>query len=71
MRQRRAASGQRSPDGVTARRLPPNDSSPRDWSELGRWVLAEALRRATDELGRRQAPSATPTTNPGRPEMLS
>ena len=38
-----------------ARPLLPADSEPRDWRELGRRVLAEALRRATDELARRGA----------------
>ncbi len=33
--------------------LSAQDSEPRDWNELGRRVLAEALRRATDELVRR------------------
>ncbi|MGD8453444.1 MAG: hypothetical protein PVJ57_16650 [Phycisphaerae bacterium] len=37
------------------RPLPTTDSTPRDWSELGRRVLAEALRRATDELALRNA----------------
>lgn len=35
------------------------DSEPRDWSELGRRVLAEALRRATDELVQRNGSMPT------------
>lgn len=31
--------------------LPAHDSAPRDWSRLGRWVLAEAWRRFTDDAG--------------------
>lgn len=31
--------------------LPAHDSAPRDWSQLGRWVLAEAWRRFTDDAG--------------------
>jgi hypothetical protein len=42
----------RGPDAPTSSAV---DSEPRDWSELGRRVLAEALRRATDELKRRNA----------------
>jgi len=38
-----------------ARPLPPADSAPRDWRDLGRRVLAEALRQAMDELQRRHA----------------
>lgn len=44
-----------SDDSRAARMLPPADSAPRDWSDLGRRVLAEALHRATDELARRNA----------------
>lgn len=35
------------------------DSSPRDWSQLGRRVLAEAWRRTTDDVVRQPTP-ATP-----------
>ena len=45
---------------VGARPLPSADSEPRDWRDLGRRVLAEALHRATDELERRGA--GTPTS---------
>jgi hypothetical protein len=34
--------------------------SARDWSQLGRRVLAEAWRRTTDELADRQRPDAMP-----------
>ena len=43
---------------------PPTDSRPRDWSKLGRRVLAEALRRATDELVKRSAPKAPASVVP-------
>jgi hypothetical protein len=39
--------------------LPAVDSEPRDWSDAGRRVLAEAQRRATDELIRRGAVPAS------------
>lgn len=49
----------------TGRRVPQehtkaNDSVPRDWSQLGRRVLTEALRRATDELAARKRDGQTP-----------
>lgn len=43
------------------------DPEPRDWSELGRQVLAEARRRAREELARRHMPapaSAVPQPAP-------
>lgn len=46
---------------------PAADSEPRDWSELGRRVLAEALRRTRDEFARRHATrptSVVPQSNP-------
>ncbi len=36
------------------------DSSPRDWSHLGRRVLAEAWRRLTDERHPRRSSKAAP-----------
>jgi hypothetical protein len=36
------------------------DSQPRDWSQLGRRVMAEAWRRTTEELAARQAAEAKP-----------
>jgi|GEM_PF-3279240 hypothetical protein len=42
-------------DAASKSLLPDADSQPRDWSEMGRRVLAEAQRRATDELIRRGA----------------
>ncbi len=48
-----------------------DDSPPRDWSELGRRVLAEALRRATDELHRRNGWSARPAVPPPPAEEWS
>lgn len=61
-------------NAALAKSLPPAiDSQPRDWSEAGRRVLAEAQRRATDELIRRGAvpapvvPQFSPTVLPLRP----
>lgn len=55
------AAGRRLHEHVTAR--PPvssADPAPRDWSHLGQWVLAEAVRRATDGLVHRGGLSAAP-----------
>ena len=38
---------------------PAADSEPRDWSELGRRVLAEALQRTRDEFVRRHTTRPT------------
>lgn len=55
------AAGRRLHERVTTR--PPvssADPAPRDWSDLGQWVLAEAVRRATDGLVHRGGLSAAP-----------
>ncbi len=39
---------------------PADDTSPRDWSHLGRRVMAEAWRRLTDEHATRQSAQAAP-----------
>ena len=48
-------------------RIPDEDSAPRDWSQLGRRVLAEAWRRLRDELAARDTSQATPVA-PARRE---
>jgi hypothetical protein len=57
-----AAWSQRRPSssGTDARADRAENSPPGDWSALGRRVLAEALRRATDELETRAAGPARP-----------
>jgi len=60
-----------SPRGRSAGTWPPTPagcgSSPRDWSELGRRVLAEAWRRTRDELAARATPAHEPVVPaPGR-----
>ena len=37
-----------------------NDSQPRDWSQLGRRVMAEAWRRITDDVGTHPLAVAAP-----------
>lgn len=44
-----------------------NDSAPRDWSQLGRRVLAEAWRRTTDDVAG-QVATATPVVPAPRSE---
>jgi hypothetical protein len=46
-------------------RRPVDDSPPRDWSQMGRRILAEAWRRITDDLAARHTPG--PETNAPRP----
>ncbi len=48
-------------------RLAAGNAAARDWSILGRRVLAEALHRATDELGRRHVvtPASAVSASPG------
>jgi hypothetical protein len=71
-------------EAAATKSLPPAvDSQPRDWSEAGRRVLAEAQRRATDELIRRgavpapvvpqfsRAPAVPPRQAPLAPEVSS
>ena len=59
----------RPPVGQTpAKGGPDDDSSPRDWSQLGRRVLAEAWHRTTEELAARHARSATPVVPASLPE---
>jgi hypothetical protein len=41
-------------------RTPDSDAAPRDWSQLGRRVLAEAWYRLTDEHGPGRGIAATP-----------
>ena len=41
-------------------RAPDEDSPPRDWSQLGRRVLAEAWRRLRDEHATRETSQARP-----------
>lgn len=55
--------------GVCATRNidPPRDET-RDWSDLGRIVLTEAVRRATDELLRRE--EMLRNVRQGRPHMF-
>ncbi len=48
--------------------VPDADSTPRDWSQLGRRVLAEAWHRTTEELAARHARSATPVVPASLPE---
>jgi hypothetical protein len=54
----RRSSGVPVPQEHTA--VPDADPAPRDWSQLGRRVLAEAWRRTTEELAARHTRSATP-----------
>ena len=60
-----------SPEDADAGSLPAAGSEPRDWSELGRRVLAEAQRRATDELVRRGAVEPASGVSRLRPESWS
>jgi hypothetical protein len=71
MRLRSTVPNQASPNGDAARRMLQDDSSPRNWSELGRRVLAEALRRATDKLAQRRPNAAAPAAHRFPPEGLS
>ena len=60
-----SADSQRLHDGVATRSsVSSQGSPPRDWSTLGQWVLAEAVRRATDELAHRTTHSAAPACPP-------
>lgn len=52
-------------------RRPGPDSSHLDWSELGRLVRTEALRRAMDELATRNALGAAPAARGLPPEGRS
>ena len=56
-----SAIGRRRYERVTTRSpVSSADPAPRDWSNLGQWVLAEAVRRATDGLVHGGGPSAAP-----------
>lgn len=46
-----------------------SDTLPRDWSQLGRQVLAEAWRRTTDAIAARQQSGATPVVPAPNPEL--
>jgi hypothetical protein len=48
--------------------VPDANSTPRDWSQLGRRVAAEAWRRTTEELAARHTRSATPVVPASVPE---
>ena len=52
------SSGRQVPQEHT--RAPDEDSPPRDWSQLGRRVLAEAWRRLMEEHAARHTSPATP-----------
>ena len=54
----RESSGSRVPQEHT--RTPVDDPPPRDWSQLGRRVMAEAWRRLTDEHAAGPKSAATP-----------
>ncbi len=62
---RRPTSGVRVPQEHKV--TPDEDSQPRDWSQLGRRVMAEAWRRLTDERAARRSQTATPAA-PARQE---
>lgn len=57
-----------SPDEHANQPHSPNDTPVRDWRDLGRLVLVEAARRATDGATHCDTPAATPAVPAPRQE---